>query len=116
RERTNGSSSTLNCRQISGRFWKSGKSFWKTGNLLPVLNHPNNLRMTIRKGVSTDVPHLFELVRELALYEKAPHEVTNTPEQMLKDGFGENPHFGVLVAEVKNKIVAMSLYYYRYST
>ncbi|GAB3900900.1 GNAT family N-acetyltransferase [Larkinella knui] len=72
--------------------------------------------MTIRKGIPTDVPQLFELVQELALYEKAPHEVTNTPEQMLKDGFGENPLFGVLVAEVENKIVAMSLYYYRYST
>ncbi|MFC5408713.1 GNAT family N-acetyltransferase [Larkinella bovis] len=72
--------------------------------------------MTIRKGIPTDVPQLFELVQELALYEKAPHEVTNTPEQMLIDGFGENPLFGVLVAEIENKIVAMSLYYYRYST
>ncbi|WP_128543914.1 GNAT family N-acetyltransferase [Larkinella soli] len=72
--------------------------------------------MHIRKGVPADVPQLFELVRELALYEKAPHEVTNTPEQMLIDGFGEQPLFGVLVAEVENKIVGMSLYYFRYST
>jgi GNAT superfamily N-acetyltransferase len=72
--------------------------------------------MQIRKGTPEDVPQLFDLVTELAVYEKAPEQVTNTPEQMLKDGFGEHPLFGVLVAEVDGKIVGMSLYYYRYST
>ncbi|WP_234733047.1 GNAT family N-acetyltransferase [Tellurirhabdus bombi] len=72
--------------------------------------------MQIRKGTPDDVPQLFELVTELAIYEKAPEQVTNTPEQMLKDGFGEHPLFGVLVAEVEGKVVGMSLYYYRYST
>jgi len=59
---------------------------------------------------------MFELVLELAIYEKAPEQVTNTPEQMLTDGFGPNPLFGALVAEADGKIVGMSLYYFRYST
>jgi len=72
--------------------------------------------MIIRKGTRDDVPQLFDLVTELALFEKAHHELVNTPEQMLIDGFGDNPLFGVIVAEDENKIVGMSLYYFRYST
>jgi GNAT superfamily N-acetyltransferase len=70
----------------------------------------------IRPGTATDVPAAFALVQELALFEKAPHEVENTAQQMVKDGFGENPIFGFLVAELENQIVGISFYYFRYST
>ena len=36
--------------------------------------------ITIRKGTKADLPRAFELIQELALYEKAPEEVTNTVE------------------------------------
>ena len=72
--------------------------------------------MIIRQGTRDDVPQLFELVTELAIFEKAHHELVNTPERMLADGFGDDPLFGVLVAEDETKIVGMSLYYFRYST
>ena len=52
----------------------------------------------IRKGTPEDVPQVFELVQELALFEKAADQVSNTPEQMLEDGFGPNPIYGLLVA------------------
>ena len=74
------------------------------------------MQITIRKGTPEDVPQVFELVQELALYERAPEQVTNTPEMMLNDGFGLEPIFGLFVAEVDGKIVGISLYYYRYST
>jgi len=74
------------------------------------------MQITIRKGTPDDVPQVFELVQELALYERAPEQVTNTPEMMLKDGFGPEPIFGLFVAEVDAKIVGISLYYFRYST
>ncbi|MDQ1088484.1 GNAT family N-acetyltransferase [Siphonobacter sp. SORGH_AS_1065] len=70
----------------------------------------------IRKATPEDVPSIYQLIVELAEYEKALHEVINTPEQLLKDGFGENPLFGTIIAEVKGEVVGMSLYYYRYST
>lgn len=70
----------------------------------------------IRKGVVADVPRVYELVLELAIYEKAPHEVQNTEAQMLVDGFGENPIFEFVVAEANGFVVGMSLYYFRYST
>ena len=50
------------------------------------------------------------------MYEKAPDQVTNTAEQMMIDGFGDNPVFGLLVAEQQSGIVGISIYYYRYST
>ena len=70
----------------------------------------------IRKGEKKDMPATLRLIRELAEYEKASHEVINTIEALEEDGFGENPIFGLLVAEVNDEIVGISLYYYRYST
>jgi GNAT superfamily N-acetyltransferase len=74
------------------------------------------MSINIREGNREDVPAMFELIKELALYENAPEQVTNTVEQMYLDGFGENPIFGTIVLEVDNKVVGLSLYYYRYST
>jgi GNAT superfamily N-acetyltransferase len=70
----------------------------------------------IRKGTIMDLPQTLKLIKELAEYEKAPDEVTNTLEMMKSDGFGANPVFGFFVAEQENRIVGISLYYYRYST
>lgn len=72
----------------------------------------------IRQGTKEDLPRVLELVRELALYEKAPDEVTNTVQMMEEDGFGENPVFGFYVAikEETEQIIGISIYYYRYST
>lgn len=74
------------------------------------------MSIIIRDAVREDVPTMFELIKELALYENAPEQVTNTVEQMYVDGFGENPSFGTIVSEVDGEIVGMALYYYRYST
>ena len=72
--------------------------------------------MNIRKGEKKDLPKVLELVKELATYEKAPHEVINTVALMEQDGFGLNPIYGFFVAENENEIVGISLYYWRYST
>ncbi len=71
---------------------------------------------TIRKGEKDDIPALLDLIVELAVYEKEPDAVVNTREQMLVDGFGDQPVFGSLVAEVNGAIFGASIYYYRYST
>lgn len=74
------------------------------------------MSIIIRDSIREDVPAMFDLIKELALYEKAPEQVTNTIEQMYVDGFGENPIFGAIISEVDNQIVGMALYYFRYST
>jgi GNAT superfamily N-acetyltransferase len=72
--------------------------------------------ITIRIGTKPDLPRVLELIKELALYERAPHEVTNTVERMEQDGFGSNPIYGLFVAENERGIVGISIYYWRYST
>lgn len=71
---------------------------------------------TIRPARPADVPAMFALVRELALFEKAPEQVTNTEADMLRDGFGDRPLFEALVAEINGAIVGMALYFVKYST
>ena len=73
---------------------------------------------TVRKGKKEDLPAILDLIKELALYEKAPDEVTNTIEMMEKDGFGPEPVFGFFVVEKgeEKTIVGTAIYYYRYST
>ena len=74
------------------------------------------MAIKIREGKREDLPQVLELVKELADYEKALHEVTNTVEMMEEDGFGEHPVFSFVVAENERSIVGLALYYYRYST
>lgn len=70
----------------------------------------------IRAGKWEDLPRVLELIKELAVYERAADEVTNTVAMMEKDGFGPNPVYGFFIAEKDNAIVGLALYYYRYST
>ncbi|MHC2990648.1 GNAT family acetyltransferase [Pontibacter sp. HJ8] len=70
----------------------------------------------IRRGTMDDLPQVHALIQELAEYEKAPEEVTNTVEDMRWDGFGENPIFKYFVAESEEGIVGIALYYTAYST
>ncbi|MFD1166195.1 GNAT family N-acetyltransferase [Sphingobacterium daejeonense] len=74
------------------------------------------MSLTIRDAVLEDCPRLMELIRELALFEKAPQEVTVSMEEFEDAGFGINPVWWAFVAEYNGHIVAMSLYYIRYST
>lgn len=70
----------------------------------------------IRKAVRQDCEHMMKLIKELADYEKALHEVTLTLEEFIEDGFGKSPVWGAFVAEYEHEIVGISLYYNRYST
>lgn len=72
--------------------------------------------MRIRPGEKQDLPQVFDLIKELAEYERASDQVTNSVERLEQDGFGPNPAFGFLVAENSKAIIGLSLYYYRYST
>lgn len=73
---------------------------------------------TIREGKKEDLSAVFGLIQELAVYEKAAGEVTNTLEKMEEDGFGDNPVYGfyVLIKNNTGAIIGTAIYYYRYST
>ncbi len=72
--------------------------------------------MIIRRAEKKDCPRLLELVNELAVYEKAPQEVTVTLEHFEESGFGSNPVWWAFVAEEDNIVLGFALYYIRYST
>lgn len=72
--------------------------------------------IVIRRAVKEDCPRILELIRELALFERAPEEVTVTLEHFEKSGFGEDPVWWALVAETEGEVHAFALYYIRYST
>jgi len=74
------------------------------------------MEIKIRRAVKEDCPRLLELIKELAAYEKAPNEVTVTPEHFIESGFGEKPVWWAFVAEENHQILGFALYYIRYST
>ena len=72
--------------------------------------------MTIRVAEKQDCPRLMDLIHELALFERAPEEVTVTLQEFEEAGFGAKPVWKAFVTEVDGVIVGMALYYIRYST
>jgi len=74
------------------------------------------MKITIRSAVKEDCTRLMELVNELAEYEKAPQEVTVTMEHFVESGFGKQPVWWALVAEVNGQVEGFAMYYIRYST
>lgn len=70
----------------------------------------------LRRGREADLPRVLALIQELAAYERAPHEVTNTLEMMRHDGFGPAPIFGFFVLESSEELLGLALYYTAYST
>lgn len=74
------------------------------------------MSIQIRRAVKQDCARLLELINELALYEKAPQEVTVTLEHFQESGFGKNPVWWAYVAQEDGIILGFALYYIRYST
>lgn len=74
------------------------------------------MQTSVRKGTKEDIPQLLRLIKELAIYEKAPDEVCVTETELLNDGFGPDPVFKFFVAVESNTVVGIALYYIKYST
>jgi GNAT superfamily N-acetyltransferase len=74
------------------------------------------MSIIIREAIKEDCIRLLELINELAVYEKAPDEVTVSLEEFVNAGFGINPIWKAFVAEYDGIIQGFGLYYIRYST
>jgi GNAT superfamily N-acetyltransferase len=74
------------------------------------------MNINIRVAEKADCRRILELINELAIYEKAPEEVTVTLEEFMDAGFGANPVWKAFLATDDNIIVGFALYYTRYST
>ena len=72
--------------------------------------------MTVRPIRPDDVPAVVGLVRELAEYEKALHEVRLTEEQLTDCLFGDSPALFGHVAEDDGAVVGVALWFLNFST
>jgi len=76
--------------------------------------------LNIRPATEQDIDLILHFVRELAIYEKAEHEVLATPEHVRRTLFCANPAVFGLICEVndggQNKAVGFAVYFFNYST
>ena len=94
-------------KEKNSQQWKSSSS---------PLERLGEAGIKIRRAIKEDGEAMMQLVKELALYEKAPQEVTVDFDHFIESGFGEKPVWWAFVAETDNKVVGFALYYIRYST
>ncbi|MFL6546072.1 MAG: N-acetyltransferase [Verrucomicrobia bacterium 13_2_20CM_55_10] len=70
----------------------------------------------IRPASVEDVPIILQLIRDLATYERAPHEVTATEEQLIDVLFGQRPSAEVLLAFEGKSPVGFAVFFHNFST
>jgi len=71
------------------------------------------MNFTIRPAVEADFAAILDIIKALALFEKAPEKVSNSVEQMI----AEKDYFKCFVAtNEEGKIIAICLYFFAYYT
>jgi GNAT superfamily N-acetyltransferase len=77
---------------------------------------PVETMLKIRAATADDIPLILDFIRSLAEYERAPHEVIVTADDLMRDGFGADPKFRVVIAEWDNDPVGFAFFFHHYST
>lgn len=72
--------------------------------------------VSIRPATAADVPTLLALIRELAAFEEAEHEVKADEARLLAEGFGARPAFEALLAEQDGGALGFALFFHNFST
>jgi GNAT superfamily N-acetyltransferase len=91
---------------------------WKDGAYgLGTHTTKKGTKVTIRLATVEDVSEIRRLIVGLALYEKEPAETVEvTEDELRRDGFGAQPVFRCLLAEVESVAIGFALFFYNYST
>jgi GNAT superfamily N-acetyltransferase len=71
---------------------------------------------TIRTATPEDIPQILAFIRALAAYEREPDAVTATEADLMRDGFGPNPFYFCLIAEIDGQPAGFAFYFFNYST
>ena len=74
------------------------------------------MALLIRKAKESDMEQVLDLIRELATFEKEPDAVEISTQELIEEGFGNDPLFVCFVAEEAGKILGAALVYFRFST
>jgi GNAT superfamily N-acetyltransferase len=70
----------------------------------------------IREGRIEDCSVVIELIKELAIFEKAEDEMVLSKEELERDTFGDDSICSFFVATKKERVIGIALYYEKYST
>jgi len=73
-------------------------------------------RVKLRAATAEDAPLILQFIRELAEYERAPEAAVATEQDVLRDGFGPQPKFRVLLAYCDSELAGFALFFFNYST
>lgn len=74
------------------------------------------MNITIRQARPEDASAIYNMIYELAVYEKAPEEVVTTPDEIRETLFGDSSKTEALVCEIEGKTVGYAVFFTSYST
>lgn len=74
------------------------------------------MKVKIVKAKKADSNEILRLINELAYFEKLEPPDTKAKKRLIKDAFGKNPLFKVLLAKKGNKAVGYAFYFFTYSS
>ena len=72
--------------------------------------------LVVRTATADDTSILFKFIIDLAIYEKAEHEVLATEQTIKASIFAENSHVFALICELDGVAVGSAIYFFNYST
>jgi GNAT superfamily N-acetyltransferase len=72
--------------------------------------------LIVRTAGPEDAGLILELVRELAVFERAPDSVAATAEDYRRELASKHPSFGCLIAELDGRPAGFALFFHNYST
>jgi len=73
-------------------------------------------QLSIRQAVAKDAAIILNFIRELAIYEKAEHEVLATEETITATIFAHDNHINALICEQDDQPIGIAIYFFNYST
>jgi len=74
------------------------------------------MSITIRQASPADAQAIFDMIYELAVYEKAPEEVVTTAEEIRTTLFAADSKTEALICEAEGAIVGYAVFFTSYST
>ncbi|XP_070318065.1 spermidine/spermine N(1)-acetyltransferase-like protein 1 isoform X1 [Odocoileus virginianus] len=117
------SGTSQTCMSQSGRsqLGRSQPSLRQPGRSQSSMRQPSMTSFRVRPAEAGDCPEILHLIKELAACENMLDAVKLTSKDLLRDGFGDNPLFYCLIAEVHNHqkpsgkvTVGLVMYYFTY--
>lgn len=74
------------------------------------------MNMTIRQARPADAKAIYDMIYELAVYEKAPEQVVTTVDEIRASLFASDSKTEALICEIDNKVAGYAVFFTSYST